>query len=887
MNLIFRRLTSLLILLSAVSIATHAQATKEVVEVTEPGTLQKIVEGLESSRFESLTIKGGLDATDIAYLNSGKGPMAMIETLDLSDVTLVPGDKPYKDTRTTWGRSASVYYISDKYHVETEYVYNPLGFTTEVKHIFSNALSGAFSSNEAFQKIILPQSLPNVGDLILSGATVKEVVMPASAQAIGDDAFSGCKNLEKIQFPINLVSIGAGAFGGTETIEPINIPASVRTIGDGAFSNTNLTKINLENVKSIGMSAFDGAKVLDGNINLGSIDTIPACAIQVKNLSSVIFSPTLKRIEERAFSYTELKEIEFPSSLEYIGERAFYECRNLTDVKIPMSIKQIGNGAFDYTPWGNTLTSENGIVYIANVAYQYDTKHKHTGDSFSFREGTVAISNGFNFSNEVRESVRTVQLPESLLEIGDEVFKGFKVLGEVKLPSSLQRIGNGAFRDCPKFWCTLPENLISIGEMAFESCTTLSKVTLPENLRHIGGAAFSNTSVGTLHFYSKNLEIKDFSYVYTYKYSPFGEYSSLKKVIIGPNVTRLDDMMFPSTKTLTTIEFEDVENSKLEYVGDWCFRWCGDYVNNNNTKIEKLPTSIKHIGNSAFMCLRIDCEPNLENVRYLGEMAFFECRGFETISIPESVDTIGGDAFAYCKDLRRVEFNAINVTTTYNHRSIFYFCDSLKEAVIGPKVKFIPDNMFSTCRNVEKVIFKSRETGSRSSETPGYNKLQIGNGAFCYLDKLTSIELPEGTDSIGADAFSRTSLTTINIPSTCSFLGKDVFYGTPLQSIYFNSIEPPVFGGRLDDRDWNYAQNLTIYVPEESYDLYKNQDVLWKYPVVAVPSSGIDDIITDQNLKITVVYDVNGMIANDRWTNGDKGIYIIKMSDGSVRKVIR
>ena len=67
--------------------------------VSDPGTLQDIIENLESSRFESLTIKGNLNAKDIAYLRSGEGRMTKVETLDLSDVELIAGDEPYAQIR--------------------------------------------------------------------------------------------------------------------------------------------------------------------------------------------------------------------------------------------------------------------------------------------------------------------------------------------------------------------------------------------------------------------------------------------------------------------------------------------------------------------------------------------------------------------------------------------------------------------------------------------------------------------------------------------------------------------------------------------------------------------------------------------------------------------
>lgn len=126
-------------LLCLISIVTgfwtqiDAQTTKEIVQITVPGTLQEVIDNLESSRFESLTIRGSLNATDIAYLNSGKGKMSLVETLDLSEVTLIPGEESYANYKSgsapggAYGFVFSIFYISDEYRIITERESSGLG----------------------------------------------------------------------------------------------------------------------------------------------------------------------------------------------------------------------------------------------------------------------------------------------------------------------------------------------------------------------------------------------------------------------------------------------------------------------------------------------------------------------------------------------------------------------------------------------------------------------------------------------------------------------------------------------------------------------------------------------------------------------------------------
>ncbi len=763
-----------------------------------------------------------------------------------------------------------------------------LGGTNVYNHIFCNDLSGAFKDNQSFEKVILPESLPNVGKMIFEKANaLKEVVLPSNITTIGGSAFGYCEVLENVVLPSNLKTIEGGAFCNT-AIKEVILPPTVKEIGDCAFQASKIISINLDNVKSIGERAFEGAKNITGDINISKLDTIKAGTFSKTNISDVILSSSLKVIEDDAFSRVPFKSITLPEGLERIGSDAFYECKNLDEINIPNSVIQIGHRAFEGTPWIKNIGSENGVYYIANVAYEYDSSYKPDSDTFALREGTVAISDGFGFPTEVKEKVKSLQLPESLREIGNNVFQGFKVLGEVKLPSSLKRIGQYAFAYCPKFWCNLPENLEQLEYQAFYNCTTLSQATLPESLHYIGGEVFRQTAVGTLYINSKDLHYHFLDWEMGSPSSICD--SSVKKIVIGSQVTRLFDRMFFEIQPSVKIEFEDPENSRLAYVGDACFgygRWrgIGGVINN-------FPHNLVHIGDDAFGGFEINSKLILDKVKYLGSSAFGGTKGFESVMLPETVDTIGEGVFEKCKDIRHVEFNVrkfISISSSSsikNSQNLFANCDSLKTVVIGFKVTNLPRSMFNGCENLENVTFADAETRSTSV---GSVPLTIHDYAFTDCRKLTSLKLPERVDSIGREFISFTKLTTISIPASCKYLGKYALSTwKPLESIYFHSEIPPVFDGPLTDLEWAGAQLITIYVPEESYELYRNEADLWKYNLEALPDAAVDDLVVpDSNVRITSAYDINGNNAIEKWNNGAKGVYILKLSNGSTRKVVR
>ena len=173
----------------------------------------------------------------------------------------------------------------------------------------------------------------------------------------------------------------------------------------------------------------------------------------------------------------------------------------------------------------------------------------------------------------------------------------------------------------------------------------------------------------------------------------------------------------------------------------------------NNTAITSvvLPDSITSIGENAFN----GCE-SLTSVLFgknsqlssIGPGAFNYCYSLESITIPESVTNIGSDAFIYCYGLRSVTFGENSQLTS------------------------IGDGAFNWCESLESITIPDSVTS-------------IGEGAFCCCAKLTSITIPDGVKSIGNHAFAGCSaLESITIPDSVLNIGDSAFEGcTALESI--------------------------------------------------------------------------------------------------------
>lgn len=206
---------------------------------------------------------------------------------------------------------------------------------------------GAFENCTSLENINLPDGLTSIGNSAdhyfhtsgcysFSGCTsLKEIVIPDSVTEIGSHAFSGCTSLSKVKLPKNLTSINSDVFSGCTSLAEIVIPDSVTSIGGSAFSNcTSLESITIgSGVESLGDEWIASCRRLENitvspeNKNYSSVDGV----LFNKDKSELSAYP----IGNKRSSYT------IPDGVEKIGKKAFYGCRYIESLTIPVSVAEI------------------------------------------------------------------------------------------------------------------------------------------------------------------------------------------------------------------------------------------------------------------------------------------------------------------------------------------------------------------------------------------------------------------------------------------------------------------------------------------------------------------------------------------------------------------
>ena len=191
-----------------------------------------------------------------------------------------------------------------------------------------------------------------------NGYTKTEIKIPDGISVIGETAFQGMNNIETVYISEGVELISAGAFAGCKKMISVHIPEGVETIDRDAFHGcTKLAAVKLpDSVKNIESGAFAGCTNLV-NINIPpKVELLPWRIFEdCTSLKHIIIPKKVKTIDDCAFSEcTALENIEFElahsededSGIARIGMNAFRNCRSLSNIDLPETLRYIGNQAF-------------------------------------------------------------------------------------------------------------------------------------------------------------------------------------------------------------------------------------------------------------------------------------------------------------------------------------------------------------------------------------------------------------------------------------------------------------------------------------------------------------------------------------------------------------
>ena len=388
------------------------------------------------------------------------------------------------------------------------------------------------------------------------------------------------------------------------------------------------------------------------------------------------------------------------------------------------------------------------------------------------------------------EKLSQITIPNSVESIGEDAFSGCTALTQVTIPNSVTSIGEDAFSGCTALTqVTIPNSVTSIRDHTFSGCTALSQITIPNSVTSIGNRTFYNSGLTQVTIPNSVTRIA---------FEAFSGCTALTQVTISNSVTSIEGFVFQGCTALSQITIPN----GVTRIDAHAFRNC--------TALSQvtISNSVESIHDSAFDgCTMlsqvtwnaINCNINFpifrdcpidkftfgDQVEHIPAYLCIDMSNLREITIPNSVTSIGDNAFYGCKALSQIIWNAVNLPDFTRDNRPFadcpvtdftfgeqvehipaYLCygmDQLTQAIIPENVKSIGSSVFAGCTMLSHV-------------TLGNNVTSIGDRAFSNCEELRQITMPNSLTNIGNEAFaSCTNLLEAIIPASVTNIGDKAF----------------------------------------------------------------------------------------------------------------
>ena len=502
--------------------------------------------------------------------------------------------------------------------------------------------------------------------------------------------------------------------------------------------------------------------------------------------------------------------------------------------------------------------------------------------------------------NDYFETTTTVVVGEGITTIPHWGFAMFENLTSVTLPSTLTTIGKAALEECAFTTIDLPEGLTTIGDYAFQ-IGALTSVTIPSTVTYIGEVAFQameslttvtflNTDPTTITFGENVFQACD---NLTAINVPAGKVDAYKAALpdyaaliveggaptpatsgsCGTNATwsysngilsisgsgAMDD--FSSSMTdIPWIAYQEsisrvVIGDEITHVGDWAFQGCtalnsvtigenvtsignGSFDNctNDGFTVLTIPNSVQTIGIDAFSNNHLKYVCFGSGLTSIGMEAFMVCQDLEAIGVYASTPpTLGMEAFMACSNLATiyVPSSKIGDYKVANGWSDYAAMIKSPSGDCGDNATWSFEMATGTL-TIEGTGAIDEFSGWDSTQDNDSRAFNPFNAEW-YPYGIKSLVIGEGITEIPASAFyMEAGITDVALPSTLTAIGMDAFGECEnIETITCDATTPPTLADEgnesyvfyVPNADWSDILPIptvtAIYVPAAAVDAYK------------------------------------------------------------------
>ena len=557
----------------------------------------------------------------------------------------------------------------------------------------------------------------NYGNIAYAGHFSKKLYRPNTKFEINLKTYS-LNGINYIHNVNGAVVYGTGALSGNVTLPNSIKPGDGKTysvigIAAGAFKDCSATSITIPStVESIDNNAFEGCTKLK-SLTFKSENPVTLASAGVLPYDIPLYVPSSAVASYKAADgWSEHK-----NQIMATGTKTDYDLTGFYAVKA-----ETGRSVL-HERIGEDHLAEVVTLKIEGTINSYDlmvmrnkmvrlkqldlSKATIIANSYEYYTGYCSVDNTLTYW-ALNDNLYSVKLPKTLKKINSNALTNLKNITELEIPASVTEIADNAANGLKNLKVlTFANNsqCTSIGEEAFYICSALASISIPGKVTSIGANAFYGCSS------LKELAFEDGEETLYSGHSFYG--CNIRTLYIGRKMSYANSSY--SNSYLQSVEFGEYAS----VIAAAQFAGC------TNLKEVKGLENIKSIGERAFYkCSSLESLTIPSNVTKIEPWAFRES-GLKSMNIPAGVTSLGDYAFADCKNLEKFTFsddceltaipnyflyNAVkldNIALPKNTLTIgnyaFYGCTLMKECKISSKITKIGDYAFNQCNNLNSV----------------------------------------------------------------------------------------------------------------------------------------------------------------------------------------
>lgn len=200
-----------------------------------------------------------------------------------------------------------------------------------------------------------------------TSSNISSVTIPETITEIRDGVFAHCWNLQTISFPSSLTKItGRGAFYGTASLTELILPNSLTEVGMEAFWGSGIKSLTIgSNIQKMDYCSFrDCSKLttinipsiaawcqitfVNGNVTTHPLEFAKVLTLNGEKVTDIVIDSSINKIGDYAFyGYEELKSVRFEKGITSIGDYSFQGCTGIEILEFPDGLASIGHNSFE------------------------------------------------------------------------------------------------------------------------------------------------------------------------------------------------------------------------------------------------------------------------------------------------------------------------------------------------------------------------------------------------------------------------------------------------------------------------------------------------------------------------------------------------------------